>query len=70
MPTEEEEKPEYCDVLVLPALVFCSEHDGQSESVPEGIVILLADKKRKQYSLQIGIPQLTMIKPIDKDRFR
>lgn len=59
---EEEEKPGYCDVLVPPTLVFCPEHDGQSESVPEGTVILPTDKKKKQCSLQIDIPQLTMLK--------
>lgn len=67
---EEEEKPESCDVLVRPTLVFCPEHNGQSESVPEDIVILLTDKKRKQYSLQTDILQLTILKLINNTRFR
>lgn len=32
---EEEEKAEYCVVLVPPTLVFYFERDGQSKSVPE-----------------------------------
>lgn len=57
---EEEEKPEYTDVLVLPKLMVCPEDDGQTELVPEGIVILLTGEGRKQ----IDITQLTVLKLI------
>jgi len=65
-----EEKPACSDVLVPPTLVFCPEHDGQNESVPEGIAILLTNKKGKKYLLQRDSSQLTMLELVDNDRFR